>query len=171
MKKFLFKILLLSIIIFVTDKSIGCIFKFLQHHSKGGDTGTMEYIANNMNEDILIFGSSRAIHHYDPRIIADSLLESCYNCGRDGNGIIFSYGMYQLFKDRYTPKVIIYDIMDEYDLLKNDNEKYLDWLRYYYNKSEIDSIFITVNSNEKYKMISQMRRYNPKIRNYHPIHD
>ncbi len=163
MKKFLFKILLLSIIIFVTDKSIGCIFKFLQHHSKGGDTGRMEYIANNMNEDILIFGSSRAIHHYDPRIIADSLLESCYNCGRDGNGIIFSYGMYQLFKDRYTPKVIIYDIMDEYDLLKNDNEKYLDWLRYYYNKSEIDSIFITVNSNEKYKMISQMRRYNYKF--------
>lgn len=160
MKKFLLRILLITIIIFVTDQSSGYIFKFMQHHSKGGNTGRTEYIVNNMNEDILIFGSSRAIHHYDPQIIEDSLQMSCYNCGRNGNGIIFSYGMYRLFKNRYTPKCIIYDIFDDFDLIKGNNEKYLDWLRNYYNKPGIDSIFINVNKNEKCKMISQMRRYN-----------
>lgn len=136
----------------------------MQHHSKGGDTGRMEYIANNMNEDILILGSSRAMHHYDPQIIEDSLQMSCYNCGSEGNGIIFSYGMYRLYKDRYTPKCIIYDIIDDFDLInKGNNEKYLEWLRYYYDKPGIDSIFINVDKNEKYKMISQMRRYNYKF--------
>lgn len=164
MKNFIFKILLLIVILLIIDKSIGIIFQFMQHHSKGGDTGRMEYIANRMNQDILIFGSSRAIHHYNPQIIEDSLQMSCYNCGKDGNGIIFSYGMYRLFKDRYTPKVIIYDVLDDFDLInKDNNEKYLEWLRYYYNKPGIDSIFINVDKNEKYKMISQMRRYNYKF--------
>lgn len=136
----------------------------MQHHSKGGDTGRMEYIVNYMNEDILIFGSSRAIHHYNPEIIEDSLQMSCYNCGRDGNGIIFSYGMYRLFKNRYTPKFIIYDIIDDFDLInENNNEKYLEWLRCYYDKPGIDSIFINVDKNEKYKMIPQMRWYNYKF--------
>lgn len=164
MKNFIFKILLLIIILLIIDKSIGIIFQFMQHHSKGGDTGRMEYIASRMNQDILIFGSSRAIHHYNPKIIEDSVQMSCYNCGRDGNGIIFSYGMYRLFKDRYTPKVIIYDVIDGFDLINEDNnEKYLEWLRYYYNKPGIDSIFINVDKNEKYKMISLMRQYNYKF--------
>lgn len=164
MKNFIFKILLLIVFLLIIDKSIGIIFQFMQHHSKGGDTGRMEYIVNRMNQDILIFGSSRAIHHYNPQIIEDSLQMSCYNCGKDGHGIIFSYGMYRLFKDRYVPKAIIYDVIDIFDLINEDNnEKYLDELRYYYNKPGIDSIFINVDKNEKYKMISQMRRYNYKF--------
>lgn len=164
MKQFILKILLLLVILFIIDNFIKEIFQSMQYNSKGGDTGRMEYIVNSMNEDILIFGSSRANHHYNPQIIEDSLQMSCYNCGRDGNGIIFSYGMYRLFRDRYTPKFIIYDVMDNYDLInKYDNEKYLDYLRYYYDKSGIDSIFTNVDKKEKYKMIPHMRWYNYKF--------
>lgn len=164
MKKFIFKILLLVFILIIVDELSGFIFKYMQYHSKGGDTGRIVYIENNIKDDILIFGSSRAIHHYDPRIIEDSLKMSCYNCGADGNGIIFSYGQYRLFRDRYTPKIIIYDIHANFDLINNgNNEKYLDWLRYFYDKPGIDSIFINIDKTEKYKMISKMRRYNGKF--------
>lgn len=187
MKKIFFKILLLVFILIVIDGLVGYLFNYLQYHSKGGDTGRMVYIANNMNEDILIFGSSRAIHHYDPKIIEDSLHMSCYNCGRDGNGIIFSYGMYRLFRDRYTPKIIIYDIIAIFDLInEGNNEKYLDWLRYFYERPGIDSIFMEIDETEKYKMLPKMRRYNGKfiqiasdyikpqqsdIKGYRPVND
>lgn len=187
MKKFILKILLLVFILVVVDRSIGYLFNYMQYNSKGGDTGRMVYIANEMNEDILIFGSSRAIHHYDPKIIEDSLQMSCYNCGRDGNGIIFSYGMYRLFRNRYTPKIIIYDIVANFDLInEGNNEKYLDWLRYFYDKPGIDSIFIDIDKTEKYKMLPKMRRYNGKfiqiasdyispkqsdIKGYRPVND
>lgn len=164
MKKFITKIILLLVILFFVDRLTGHLFKHMQYHSKGGDTGRMIYIADSMNEDILIFGSSRAIHHYVPKVIEDSLQLSCYNCGRDGNGIIFSYGMYRLFRDRHSPKIIIYDIIDSFDLIdEGNNEKYLDWLRYFYDKPGIDSIFVDIDKSEKYKMIPQMRRYNRKF--------
>lgn len=164
MKKFIAKIILLLVILFFVDELTGHLFKYMQYHSKGGDTGRMTYIADSLNEDILIFGSSRAIHHYDPKILEDSLQLSCYNCGRDGNGIIFSYGMYRLFRDRYSPKIIIYDVVQNFDLIdEGNNEKYLDWLRYFYDKAGIDSIFVDIDKSEKYKMIPQMRRYNGKF--------
>lgn len=164
MKKFITKFILLLVILFFVDRLTGHLFKYMQYHSKGGDTGRMIYIADSMNEDILIFGSSRAIHHYVPKVIEDSLQLSCYNCGRDGNGIIFSYGMYRLFRDRHSPKIIIYDIIDSFDLIdEGNNEKYLDWLRYFYDKPGIDSIFVDIDKSEKYKMMPQMRRYNRKF--------
>lgn len=117
-----------------------------------------------MNEEILIMGSSRALHHYNPTIIEDSLQMTCYNCGRGGMGIIFSYGIYQLFKNRYTPKLIIYDVYDNFDLInEGNNEKYLDWLRYFYDRPEIVPIFSDIDKSEKYKMAAQMRRYNYKF--------
>lgn len=164
MKKFLISLAVLVVILVAMDWIVGIGCRYFQYHSKGGDTGRMMYIADKMDAEVLIFGSSRAIHHYDPRIIEDSLHLSCYNCGRDGNGIIFNYGMYRLFRDRYTPKVIIYDIMPGFDLQENhDNEKYLEWLRYFYDREGIDSIFWRVDKTERWKMIPNMRRYNTKF--------
>ena len=57
-----------------------------------GGRGRDNYICDKSVDDILIFGSSRAVHHYNSSMIEDSLGMSCYNCGDDGNGIILSYG-------------------------------------------------------------------------------
>lgn len=161
MKKFIIRILILFLIVYVVDWTCGHFFRYLQLHTKGGVTGRMEYIANDMTDSVLILGSSRAIHHYDPRIIIDSLGLSTYNCGKDGNGIIYNYGQYCLFRERYSPKIIIYDLIGEFDLIKKyPNERFLGGLRPYYDYKGIDSIFIEVDSLERYKMMSQIRRYN-----------
>lgn len=164
MKKFVIKICILAAVVVVADVLVGVACRYFQNNSKGGDTGRMMYIADKMNADVVIFGSSRALHHYDPRVIEDSLHMSCYNCGRDGNGIIFNYGLYRLFCNRYTPKVMIYDIARGFDFeAKHDNEKYLGWLRYFYDRDGIDSIFWSVDKTERIKMLSMMRRYNEKF--------
>ena len=163
MKKFIFSLMAFLLLLFVLDRAFGFGLTYLQNHAKGGDTARNNYICNDTEEDILIFGSSKAIHHYDPRIIEDSLQMTCYNCGNDGNGIVLLYGRYRMIEERYLPKVILYDVTSFFDLEKGDNSRYLDWLRPYYYRSGIDSIFWSVDKSERYKMYSSMYQYNSKI--------
>lgn len=161
MKKFILKIFLFFSIVALIDVFSGKLFAYLAEHAKGGENWRNNYICNSVKDDILIFGSSRALHHYNPTIICDSLNLSCYNCGQEGNGIILNEALYQLILQRYRPKVLIYDIIPGFDLLaKEDNHKYLKWLKAYYDRTGIPEVFESVDKTEKYKMWSQMYRYN-----------
>lgn len=164
MKKFVVRLIIFGIIILAIDVIVGNVFSYMLTHAKGGDNGRNNFICNEVNSDILIFGSSRAMHHYNPTIISDSLGMSCYNCGQDGNGIILNYGRLLMIKKRYNPKLIIYDVTSNFDLLTgDDNHKYLGWLRAYYDREGIDGLFEMIDPTEKYKMQSQMYRYNTKF--------
>lgn len=130
-------------------------------HSLGGEIGKIEYIADKMNAPILVFGSSRATHHYDPRILADSLGMDAYNCGLDGNGIIFTYGQYSMFKNRYIPKLVICELSSGFDLLyETDNRKYINYLRPNYSRGDVASIVQKIDTTERWKMWSQAYRFN-----------
>lgn len=173
--KFLKKIVLFFLIIFAIDFFSGTLFKYMSTNSKGGYIAHHNTIIDKTNDDILIFGSSRAIHHYNPEIISKKLNMTCYNAGQDGNGIILFYGWWKLISQRYHPKLIIYDITTGFDLLKNDNHKYLGWLKELYDREPIPDIFESVDKTEKIKMLSKMYRYNSKfqqiIADYiHPIY-
>lgn len=164
MKRFIIKLLAFLLLMFIVDRAVGLGMKYMQEHAKGGYVGHHNKIIYNSYEDILIFGSSRAIHHYNPQIIKDSLGVSCYNCGQDGNGIILFYGWWQIMKERHTPKLVIYDVTPGFDLLVGeDNHKYLGWLRSEYDNKNIKQIFEDVDYTEKYKMQSMMYRYNSKF--------
>jgi len=164
MKKFLLRIAIFFVILFVIDRIAGYTFSYMSEHSKGGYVGHHNYIIDGVHEDILIFGSSRAIHHYNPQIITDSLSLSCYNCGQDGNGILLYYGWWQIIKEHYKPKIIIYDITTSFDLhVGEDNHKYLGWLKEVYERANISEIFDSVDKTERFKMMSQMYRYNSKF--------
>lgn len=160
MKKFFVRLIVLFLLVLTVDCFVGYAIEYFQKNAIGGDNGRNNYICNTTSEDILIFGSSRASHHYVPMIIEDSLNMSCYNCGQDGNGIILSYARYRMISERYTPKFIIYDVAFSFDLQKNDNRKYLSWLRPYYKRNGVDSIFWSVDHLERYKMYSNMYQYN-----------
>lgn len=123
------------------DLLSGFIFREMTNKAKGGDTARNEYIAHKVDAPILIFGSSRAIHHYVPKIFRDSLGIDCYNCGQDGMGIILFYGRYKMITQRYIPKVIVYDVLSGFDLEQGDNYSYIGWLKPYYDIPGIDSIF------------------------------
>ena len=165
MKKFILKGILFIVLIILVDFIIGLVFNYLSLNAKSGGNLKNNYIAYEMKEELLIMGSSRAVHHYNPRIFSDSLNMSCYNCGRDGNGIILMFGRLKLLQERYTPKVIIYDILYDFDLKANDNIKYTADLKPYFNNREIKSIIKSISYTECIKMMSNMYRHNSTIIN------
>lgn len=162
MKKFIRKILLFTFLLVLCDTVVGIATAYLVDHAVGGQTQKNEYIADHAAEDILIFGSSHAVHHYDPTIITDSLGMTCYNCGYDGCGSITAYGLLKLVTARYNPKVIIYEVTPKFDYLMadKDNSKYLGPLKYYFDRYGIDSIFEKVSPVERLKMQSHLYRIN-----------
>jgi hypothetical protein len=175
MKKFIIKTAILLAIIASIDVLAGYTFDYFHTNAKGGMTLRDNYICNELKTDILLCGSSRCVHHYNPQIFTDSIHMSCYNSGQDGNGIILLYGRLQMIKKRMTPKLVIYDINPEFDLLQGeDDHRYLNWLKPYYAKKEIKDIFLSVDSTEQWKMLSNMYRYNSHIIEilmdyFHPI--
>ena len=60
--------------------------------------------------DVLILGPSTANHHYDCRILEDSLGMSCFNAGRDGQNIIYDAMVLEGFLTRCTPKLVVVDV-------------------------------------------------------------
>ena len=61
--------------------------------------------------DIVIYGSSRAVVQIDPRIIEDSLQRSCYNLGIDGHNFWLQYARHtELLKHNKNLKIIIHSL-------------------------------------------------------------
>lgn len=163
MKKFLIKLAVFAVLLFGVDRGIGAAMNYLSNHAIGGYVAHHNYMNNEMTKDILVFGSSRAVHHYDAKMIEDSLGMSCYNCGQDGGGIILNYGEWLMIKEHCHPKLIIYDFEDGFDYYEGEPcAKFLGWLKPYYDRNCIKDIFETVDKTEKWKMMSKMYRHNGK---------
>ena len=177
MKGFILKITLFFALLVVADVLCGFALRYFAQHAKGGFTQRDAYICNKLETDCLLMGSSRCVRHYNPQIITDSLGMSCYNSGQMGNGIILNYGRLRMIDERKKPKVVIYDIFPDVDFfIGDDNHRFLTWLKQHYERNGIADIFESVDSTEKYKMVSQMYRYNSRIIElmtdyFYPIYD
>lgn len=156
------KTLLVVITLLLIDQLVGRTLMWINEGTMKGDYGRNTYIATQAAHDILIFGSSRAIHHYDPSLISEALGMSCYNCGEDGMGIILMYARLQMILQRHTPKVVIYDIEPSYDLLEDDNTRYLGFLRPFYDNDTIKRICVDVSPSERFKNLSMLYRFNSR---------
>lgn len=162
MKKFLVNILIFFGIVAAVDFAAGKVFWYLQTKA-GGRTGAEYYACKKSNEDVIIMGSSRASHHYVPQIITDSLGLSCFNAGQDGNGIILQYGRWKMLSERYSPRMIIYDINPSFDFLENDNMAYVDRLKPFAGDRKVRDYIGEIFPMEQLKLMSQMYRYNYKF--------
>ena len=161
MRKLLAKFIVLLVIVIAFDWTYGKFACYLIDNAKGGEIYQDRYICDSLKADVLIMGSSKARNQYDPKILGDTLGLNIYNCGKSGMGIIFNYGRWKIISRRYTPKVIIYEVLPIVDLMvRDDNSIFINQLRPYYGKVEgIDSIFWTIDHNEKYKMLSKTYQY------------
>ena len=162
MKKFLINIAIFFAIVAIVDVSLGMAFHYLQAHA-GGRTGAEYYVCEKATEDVIIMGSSRASHHYVPEIISEKLGMTCFNAGQDGNGIILQYGRWKMLSERYTPKLIIYDISTEFDLAENDNMAYVDRLKPFAYYDAVRNYVADIFPMEKLKLFSKLYCYNYKF--------
>lgn len=161
MKKFIVKILFFFAIVGALDFCIGSILEAMSAKAKAGNAARDEYVFKHVDEDIILMGSSRCIHHYNPFIIEDSLGLSTYNCGDDGEGIIFNYAIYTSMRERHLPKVIIYDVAPVFDLYEGTpNDKYIHAIRPFADYGQIASICADIDNNDEYKLYSKCYRLN-----------
>lgn len=164
MKKFVNKIILFFLIIGVVDFCYGMTFDYLNAHAKGGHNKRVNDLCEKEKYDMLIMGSSRARHHYVPKIIGDSMALQCVNAGFDGNGVILSYGILVQLIERYQPKLIVYDVEPAFDIneyaLDNHCTRYLSSLKPYYRKDSVAKIIRDISLDDYYKTYSGIVRYN-----------
>lgn len=164
MKKFVLYILLFFAIVGCIDFGWGEVMDFMIQHANSGDAKVLRELCLNSEYDVLVMGSSRAHHHYDDKLLSDSLGLSVHNAGVDGNGVILMYGLWKLISKRCIPKMIIYDVEPAFDLMENEdddnNRRYLSKLKPYYHEPCIDSIFTRISPMEELKNRSGLFRYN-----------
>jgi hypothetical protein len=114
--------------------------------------------------DLLIFGSSRANHHYQPDVFEKQLNLSYYNVGRDGNSIFYDYAILKSILKRYSPKLIILDFKAQEFIKRKENYDRLSFLLpYYRTHPEIRSIIKLKGPYEKLKLLSSIYPYNSSM--------
>ena len=177
MKKFLLKTGLFLAFVVVADLAFNKAMSWIAPRVKGGEYGRDNYISNEVDADLLIFGSSRAECHYNAQMIEDSLGIISYNCGQTGHSVFLNYARLLMIKERHHPKIIIYDIAAGFDLLTdNDNYKDMSFLKLHYDRDGISDIICDIAPLERYKMLSGMYKYNSNFLQLllvwlHPVSD
>jgi hypothetical protein len=118
------------------------------------------------NSKALIFGSSRANHHYHPQVLEEELGISTYNTGRDGNFILYNTAVLKSTLKRYTPSVIVLDL-DIYSFNRSTEnyDRLSSLLPYYKTHEEIRDIVELRGPFEKIKLRSSVYPFNSMIFN------
>lgn len=157
---------ILAVCLFVLDWGIGAVLKHFFFTKKSGADYRTNYVINQVKSDVLIFGSSKAVYHYDTKIIGDSLHLSVYNAGRDLSYIYYHYALLESALARYTPKLIVLDTRaNELFRFKynEDRDRLNVLLPYYDSHPELRPICQLRGEFEQYKMLSKMYPYNSLI--------
>ncbi len=156
-------VVLLAIFVVALDLAFGKIYKTAYFSEESRRNDRLIHSVLGANEDILIFGSSRALHHYNPKIFEDALGMTCYNLGSGGQNIYFHLALLNATLERYTPKIVILELMT-IDFEKTppqwDTEK-LGVLLPFANHSESARQAVLKRSDtEKIKLVSNIYPYN-----------
>lgn len=157
--------IVLVVIVFVAgvltiDQLVGLFFTHIRQKlpNDGERVAKSEYIMNRMNSDVIIVGSSKAQCHYDCEVIQKYYPSmSVYNCGVDGQRFFYTAASLLHILERYSPKVIIWEIAD----FGPDYSEDLSLLYpYYYSDKEIKNVLDYKDSSLKYVLWINSYKYN-----------
>lgn len=158
------KLFVLFIILVVADNALGNLLNYFFLKIKSGETSRTTYAINKADERLIVFGSSRAIHHYEPTVLEDSLKLTVYNAGRDGQGILYCYGILKSILARDTPQKIILDInLGEFIQSQNSYNRLSVLLPYYKTNREVRPVVNLKSRYEKIKTFSSLYCYNSLV--------
>lgn len=160
------KLFVFLLVIVLVDISLG---KILEHFYLKIEVPTPEqhttYSINQADSDILVFGSSRAQHHYDPEPFKALVDHSFYNTGKDGQGIFYSWAVLKSVLNRNDkPRILILDInINEFNKDQDSYDRLSELLPYYKGNEEIQDIVNLKSPFEEIKAFSYLYRYNSKV--------
>ncbi len=161
---FFTKLIFLVVVVFVFDFAIGNTLKYFYFKQESGLQYRTTYALEKTKADMLVLGSSRANHHYYPKVFEKGLDMSFYNAGRDGSYIFYQYAMLKGILKRYTPKIVILDFMKkEFAREPGSYDRLSSLLPYYDNHPEIRPIIRLKSKFEEFKLLSQIYPYNSSM--------
>jgi len=164
---FALKVVRLLVIVLGLDFLVGTTLKYFYFNQKYGRQYRAYYTIEKTNADILIFGSSRAFNHYRPDVFEARLKQTCYNSGSPGQFLLYDYATLKAILKRYTPKLIILDLMPESLAVENHNSNTYDRLSfllpYYKQHEEMRPVLDLKGQNEKLKLLSSTYPFNSSV--------
>jgi hypothetical protein len=104
------RLLIFVLLFLIIDRGLGYLVGYLFYNKKNSNTAVTTYAILKTHEDLLVYGSSRAAHHYDSRVLETYTGLSSFNCGKDGANIIYASTILPSALERHTPKAIILDV-------------------------------------------------------------
>lgn len=167
MKQFLVNIFIFFLIIGIIDLCVGFSGDYFQSHPKDNSTRVLNDLLEKDCHDVLVLGSSRALHHFDSPFLCDTLGLDVYNAGYQGNGVVLAYGLLEMILERYHPKLVLFDVEPSFDIYvyepDNHHKRYISRLKPYYRNDAIGNLIKDVSYEEWIKVHSGLLRYNTKF--------
>ena len=160
-KKFVFKLILLACVLIIADFFLGKTLKHYYFKINSGPLYDITFVVDSTNAETLVFGSSRASHHYVPKVFENQLHTTFYNCGRDVTGLIYEAAMVKAVTARYKPKRILLDILP-LEFSSDESDRLSDLLPYQDNPA-IYPYILDKSPYEKIKLLSYSYPYNSLV--------
>ena len=163
MKKFIISLAFILVGLYVVDRLGGEAMWWVNQRTQDVSGPKIKYLANDVNEDIVMMGTSRCNCHYVPSIISDTLGVSVYNGGIDASNNIYAhYIMLNHILAHHVPKVICLEVMDNDVVEEKDPFTTVTFFAPYFGRNaQADSVFRLAGFYYRYK-VSHLYRYNSK---------
>jgi hypothetical protein len=152
------KCVLFILIVFLLDLLLSSILSYQFFHGQGKNT-PINYIMK-QRSDIMIFGASRASHHYIPNIIQKETGYSVFNAGDDSKNATYLLGLLELVLTQHIPKIVIYEISDFSRSLDNGTT---DLYPFYYTNRDVHRILLKRDHNAIIHFSMHLYAYNQKL--------
>jgi hypothetical protein len=159
----LWTIVSFALLIVGLDRLVGAAFRSLYFRTRSGEGGGLINRALAQNPEILILGSSRAKHHFDPDIISKALGMSAYNAGINGQDFLYAAMLLDVRKKTNTPPKIILFHIDRRSVGENEDERTkAKVFSYYLERSDVVRQILAETFDDRLKYLSLSYRANGK---------
>ncbi len=163
MKQFIISMAFILAVLFITDRIGGEIMWWINQNTNDEAGPKLKYIANHIDEDIVLIGTSRSNRHYVSSTIADSTGMSTYNCGIVASNSIYShYIVLNMMLPHHTPKVVCLEMSIADFIPEPEPFRPIGFFAPYIGvNSAIDSVFMDAKRYWLYHLC-HLYRYNSK---------
>lgn len=164
--KYMLLVFSILLALFFVDRIFGKLLDRLYIYQ----TDKVTYAIKKAKEDILILGSSRAVAHYDSKIIEKETGLSCFNYGVGGQNIYYHYAILNTVIRTHKPKIVVYELFD-IDITKTASSHDKDLLNALYPAYNINDTIHSIVKLQGTKtrnklVISSIYKHNSNLTNY-----
>lgn len=114
------------------------------------------------DDKLVIFGSSRASHHYDTKFLTDSLNIPSYNFGMDGRGLTYHDVILSNYLKSNKPEIVVLDLIPT-DLEGGWNERISILYPYLTRYEDVERVASELDPSNNLILRSNLYRYNSAL--------